>query len=706
MARVEELLELVSDPALRAELLGEVATLKRRQQYGLVFERHMPESAVLLEAPIHVGSTVFKRHDETQIPYTVIDVKGEELIISIDDRSGKSNENRPTETIKRSDSLVRQGFNEAVYPGLIHAGRISRGGDKPYHSVIEGENFHVLQLLTFAMPGKFDAIYIDPPFNSGARDWKYNNDYVDGNDAYRHSKWLAFMERRLSLAKKLLRPDASVLIVAIDEKEYLRLGMLLEQMFPSAQIQMVSTVISPQGAARRNQFARTDEYLFFVSIGASSPAPCALSREWMGNIGSTVKGKLHWSGLRRTGTNAARSDRPNLFYPVYISSTSDKFVSVGDAVPLSADRKSIEVPEGCHAVWPIRSDGSEGNWQINPLALRTAIQRGFVRLGRPEGERTTISYLKSGEQKKVENATFEVTGHRSDGSLIVNDLETAPEFVPGTQWAIPSHDASRHGSNLLRELIPGRKFPFPKSLYAVEDALRFYVKDKPDALILDFFGGSGTTTHAVARLNHEDNGRRQVVLVTNNEVSEDEAKRLRGQGFAPGDAAWQAQGIFDSVTMPRVRAAFTGRNADDHPIEAEYRFVDPFPMADGLAENVEFFRLKYLDPVKVELGMSAEELLPIIWMSAGARGERLGVDLNASFSIAHDGPFAILMKPSGTKGLLEALAEREDVNCIFIFTDSEDAYAELAEQLPTRCRVLMLPRDYLRSLSMFGETRT
>src|SRR5699024_9332523 len=106
-----------------------------------------------------------------------------------------------------------------IYPGLISTGKVERGGDKPFHAVINAENYHALEALMFTHQGKVDAIYIDPPYNSGAKDWKYNNNFVDGKDSYRHSKWLAFMERRLKVARQLLNPVESVLIVAIDENE-------------------------------------------------------------------------------------------------------------------------------------------------------------------------------------------------------------------------------------------------------------------------------------------------------------------------------------------------------------------------------------------------------------------------------------------------------------------------------------------------------
>ena len=117
-------------------------------------------------------------------------------------------------------------------------------------------------------------VYKRQPYNTGAKDWKYNNDYVDGSDAYRHSKWLSMMEKRLKIAKKLLNPKDSVLIVTIDEKEYLHLGCLLEEMFPEAEIQMISSVINPKGSARAGRFSRVDEYIFFAFLGKSEVFPC------------------------------------------------------------------------------------------------------------------------------------------------------------------------------------------------------------------------------------------------------------------------------------------------------------------------------------------------------------------------------------------------------------------------------------------------
>ena len=126
---------------------------------------------------------------------------------------------RETRSVSTADLVAVAGIQDRIFPGLVETGRVERGGDKPFHTVINAENFHALEMLTYTHRHKVDCIYIDPPYNTGAKDWKYNNDYVAADDDYRHSKWLSFMERRLQVARELLNPEDSVLIVTIDEKE-------------------------------------------------------------------------------------------------------------------------------------------------------------------------------------------------------------------------------------------------------------------------------------------------------------------------------------------------------------------------------------------------------------------------------------------------------------------------------------------------------
>jgi len=699
---LDGLLARVDDPALRADLHAHIDRIRAKRTFGLVFESHLPERVRLPEHPIRPGAKVAWRDDPSSATYQVLRARAGNATVRkvrhLDGSRLSAEEDAEVteDELPVADLVVIADFGEPIYPGLRALGSIDRGADKPAHLVIKGENHHVLEALQFTHAGTVGCIYIDPPYNTGARDWKYDNRYVDDADVYRHSKWLAFMERRLLLAKELLNPERSVLIVTIDEKECLRLGLLLEQTFPDARIQMIDSVINPKGATRGSAFGRTDEYIFFVMTGEAAPVPLPLDGEWKVVQDRRARG-LRWAELLRAGSNTQRADRPNQFYPVFIRDTEagPTFVDVG--APYYGDEKGeISPPEGCVAVWPIRSNGSEGNWQLSAGALRTAIDAGYTRLGRWRGGSTAITYLKRGEQRKVEQGVFPIVGRKADGSIVVDESNYAPVFVPGTQWRISSHNAEQGGTNLLKQLTPNHSFPFPKSVYAVEDALRFFIKDDPGAIVLDFFGGSGTTTHAVARLNRQDGGRRQSIVVTNNEVSAAEAESLRKQSFRPGDQEWEALGIFEHVTRPRVTAAITGLTPDGEPVKGDYKFTDEFPMADGFEENVTFAELVYLDPDDVELDLAFVAVAPLLWLRAGAQGPVIDECLDAAGRrkpYAWTDGYGVLFNPDRWRSFVEKLPET--ATNAFVVTDSQAIFAGVAAELPDHLDVVRLYENYL-----------
>jgi adenine-specific DNA-methyltransferase len=326
------------------------------------------------------------------------------------------------------------------------------------------------------------------------------DDYVDDTDAYRHSKRLAFMERRLKLAKELLNPDDSVLIVTIDEKEYLRLGLLLEQTFPGARVQMVSTTINPRSTSRANDFSRVDEFAFFVFIGSSGPVAAAAD---------SAAEEVRWFYLRRTQRHLVRGSRPNQFYPIYVDAATSQIVKIGEPMGRTDRIEDVPVVDGAVAVSPVNPDGEQLIWGLTGPSLRQALRDGYLWVTPgTEHQPYTISYLSLPNTRRAELGELEVTRIRPDGSKVVV-LPRGRAAKPTTVWREARHDAGAYGTSLLRSLVPGRRFPFPKSLYLVEDTLRLFVKDKPDAVVLDFFAGSGTTAHAVARLNRQDGGRRK-----------------------------------------------------------------------------------------------------------------------------------------------------------------------------------------------------
>lgn len=702
MSRLTDLIRRVkaSDPETGKELEREFKTLSARLPFGLNFERHNPETVELPGRPVRKGDKVRilpargSNEKADRRLYRVLKIKRADgnRVAVIERAQGGDDE---ACEVPADDLIVVAEFRDYIYPGLVSTGKVERGGaDKPFHTVINAENFHALEALTFTHRGKIDAIYIDPPYNTGARDWKYNNDYVEGEDIYRHSKWLAMMERRLLVAKELLNPDDSVLIVTIDEKEYLRLGLLLEQMFPEARQTMVTSAINFAGSGRVGSFARSAEYLYFLAFGAAAPTPQALDSEW-NPVARRTKYELRWDDLPRSGDNGRRLARPNLFYPVFIRQTSEGPVFSGVGEPYYGDdRERDVVPEsGSVAVWPIRKDGTEATWNVSHNVLPELIRSGYVRIGRWRGSKTWLSYLKSGSRKKVEDGLFKVVGRNVDGSIVTDGSDYVARFVPTDVWRLTSHDAGNSGSHLIRRMLPNRRFPFPKSLYAVEDALRFFVANKPHAVILDFFSGSGTTAHAVMRLNKQDGGRRQCISVTNNEVAADEQKKLREQGLRPGDADWEKWGICDYITKPRIEAAITGKTPDGEPIKGDYKFTDEFPMADGFEENAEFFTLTYETPVAVGHNHSFSRIAPLLWLRAGSCGARIDKLPEAGWAVVEN--YGLLTDLDQAGPFEKAIEAGNTVRIAYIVTDDERRFQAIAKRLPHTVEPVRLYEAYL-----------
>ncbi len=692
------------DRSLAAELRTQINTLARRREFGLNFEKHKPETVELYGRTVRVGDKVRLITPRGQNgPPEDARTWRVQTITKTKTKTGHQAHLREIDGDTERDAeldeiVVIADFRDPIYPGLRSTGAVRRGGDKPHHVVINAENFHALEAMLFTHQGTVSAAFLDPPYNSGARDWKYSNDYVDAEDGYRHSKWLAFMERRLKLARKLLNPTNSVLIISIDEREYLRLGLLLEQTFPEARIQMISVAINPAAIARGSEFRRADEYYFFVMLGDSAPLPVPLASDWITTKGRTHRGEIRWDLLRRSAASSARSDRPGMFFPIFLNPDTRTIHSVGDAIDLDTDRTAVAPPDGTIAVWPIRRNGTEGRWRLGPSSTREALTNGFVKVGAVKGENTPIYYLTVGEQRKIQDGIYTVTGRDTDGSVITSTLDSDERrVIPSTQWRVASHDSTQYGSRMLMRFIPDRRFPFPKSLYAVEDALRFFLADKPDAVVVDFFAGSGTTAHAVMRLNHQDGGHRRSIMVTNNEVSATEETSLRRKGHRPGDPEWEALGICDYITKPRIEAAITGLTPSGEPIRGEYQFTDPFPMADGFEENVEFFTLTYEDPRVVGADMAFEAIAPLLWMRAGARGEPI-TSTSDTFALAD--AYAVLFAIDAAGDFAAAVELGVQLEVAFIVTDDERQFQRVAALLPGRVETVRLYESYLRTFEI------
>ncbi len=330
--------------------------------------------------------------------------------------------------------------------------------------------------------------------------------------------------------------------------------------------------------------------------------------------------------------------------------------------------------------------------------FRSRLAQGRIRLSVKRGK-VVVYYLADGEYRKILDGEYPVNGRRPDGSLVVETIENSrgAVAVPGTQWHIPSHDSTQYGSRLLKSFLLDRKFPYPKSLYAVEDTLKFFVKDKPQAIILDFFAGSGTTAHAVMRLNKQDGATRQCISITNNEVAADEHKALREKDLRPGDPEWESLGICDFITKPRVAAAITGKTPDGEPIKGDYKFADEFPMANGFEENAEFFTLTYEIPVGVRYQTAFTRIAPLLWLRAGSVGRRIDKLPAAGWDVADS--YGLLVELDAATDFLKAARKVKSLRIAFIVTDDERRFQALSRRLPEGVETVRLYESYLTNFA-------
>ena len=697
MANIHETISEVAK--LNPELARQIQKYVKDHSYGLVFENNLPEAVRLYKKTVCTGDVVnilpprgqFDT-EENSVPWVVKAVKDGVATLQHDDE---------TKVVPIEDVVVTVSYRDVIYPGLKEIDRIERGNpDDPYHMVINAENYHALEALTYAYAGKVDCIYIDPPYNKpNAKDWKYNCNYVNADDQYKHSKWLAFMERRLKLAKQLLNPSGSVMIVTIDEQEYARLALLLEQLFPDAKIQMVSTAINGKGVARENEFSRVNEYIFFVRIGSGSISALSLPDEWLGNVKTSTTKQVRWGSLMRSGSGALRTDSPGCFYPVFISEDKKHFCGVGEVVPVGMDRSSVEVPEGQIALFPVHDDGVEGRWQYSRDKFLEIQEKGYVRIStQTKGDKdATLRYISEGWQKKVERGEIAVVGKNEDGSLIFDDSNYEKAFIPGNQWWITSHDATEFGSKLLSNII-GKRFSYPKSVYAVQDTLRFVVGSNPNALVVDFFAGSGTTLHAVNLLNAEDGGHRRCICVTNNEVSDSEEKKFTEAGLRPSDSDWEKYGIANYVTWPRTKCTIEGVNVKGEPLAGNYIGSD-IPMADGFKANAIFCELTYESAWPIRLDNAFDAIAPILWMQAGCRGpiiRRIGKSyLTTDY-------YGVLFDYNQASKFCDKVKNTPSIKTVFVVTDDQRRYSNMCRRLPG-IEVHRLYETYLRTFEICGE---
>jgi adenine-specific DNA-methyltransferase len=663
--RLDYLLSRVKEADLRAGLERETAKLRMNRKFGLVFEEHMPEHVRLYQLPISIGAKVVRREGKGDDVFNVISIEKGQAHLSheIDGH---------WEDAKTDELVVIKKFGEPIYPALVPVDRVTRAEDKPYHTIINGDNFHALQLLLYCYEGKIDVIYIDPPYNTGARDWKYNNNYVDNNDQYRHSKWLSMIKKRLLLAKRLLRTDG-VLIVTIDDHETHHLQMLLEDIFPERELTNVVIEHNPKGSPSRN-FTYSHEYAHFMI-----PKNRAV-------IGLDPKTEEDTRNLRRAGRASRREERQTMFYPIYVKNGIISRIGVCPPASFHPKKRNVHLKDGEVEIWPIDDEGRERRWNFGLDSITEEIKRIEVR--------------------------------EKDGDFQLCVLANPRRYK--TVWTGGELDAGKYGTTLVKDIV-GQEFPFPKSLLATMHCIGTVVRDRKNAIILDFFAGSGTTLHATCLLNAEELaeqkkkieeaespkekqklqqamsglGKRQCILVTNNEVAEKTTKELIEQNIYQSDPRFEEHGICESVTWPRCKYAVQGKRDDGTELVGEY--LSGRPLKEGFEENIEYFRLEYLNSDDVAYREKLQDILPMLWFIAGSEGEMGSAKNNGKWFIPKYSPFAVLIDETIFTAFKEEIGKRQDMTHVFIVTDSEEAYREMCQRLPQKLKTKMLYKSYLEN---------
>ena len=657
---LDQLIGQVGDEALRNRIAREVELLRGSRRFGMVFDRHLPESVRLPDHPIRKGVKVGLRDESTAGTWRVVGFTDTSRTVAILDGDGGE---RPV-----GDLVAIREFGEPVYPGLRTVERLANGtADAPWHTVINGENFHALQALRSTHRGKIDLIYIDPPYNTGNEGWIYNDRYVDANDRAKSSKWLSYMERRLLLARDLLK-STGVILVAIGDEEHHRLRMLLDQVFGSHNF--LSDVVWQGGRKNDSRYVSNGADYMLV-YAKDEPALAAAEIRWHdrkpGVDDALAAALAAWEESDGDPASATKSFRVwlrehkgQLADGVARYNAIDAHGRVYFAGDLSSPnpRPNLQY-DLLHPVTGQPVKRHRNGWRASREAMDRLIADDRILFGE---DHTSTAYFK----RYLDEQTSETVG-----SVFERDRRASTGYLKG--------------------ILGDARFPNPKD----HDVLKRWIRITApfDAVIVDFFGGSGTTTEAVVRLNAEDGGTRQSILVTNNEVGAKQAKELRKVGHHPGDPEWEAVGVFEYVTRPRISTVVTGARPDGSTY------------SDGLSANVEMFDLTYLDPGMVRRGREFEAIASLLWLEAGGVGERIEAipDEGWALTPAYGVLFTVDALAPFASAVAEATTKEAPPSVVFIVTDSPVEYQTTAERLPLGIETVRLYQDYLSNYTINVE---
>lgn len=694
------LLERIEDPRLRADISAHVELLRRSRRFGLVFDRHLPEAARLPKMKPRAGDRVARRDESDRSTWRVL---------GYTDRTHHRVRLQPltwagnqwaavgeSVDLPTRDVVVVRDHGESIHPGLVEYDRVHRAGDGvPTHVAIEGENLHALQLLKAThgpaagdgRHGLVDLIYIDPPYNTGNKSWIYNDRYVDEKDQSKSSKWLSFMERRLRAAKPLLK-ETGVVLVAIGDQEHHRLRMLMDQIFGADNF--ISDVVWQGGRKNDSRFVSNGaDYMLIYGRNSSSWAVEGIKATDAPNVH-----ELESREIQDRGANW-RPAKPGV----------EEVLEQGGRAWEEANG-DMEAATALMRAWfrkqPKESPVKKMSRYVYFLPDGRLCRDADISWPGGGGPDYDVLHPDTGKPVPVPDSGWRYTTPErmqqaiDDGWIVFRDDHTKPislknplDEVTG-QVALSVFDRQRtHGSRVLYQpksktgVFRDKRFPNPKDPEVLK---RWIGMATPrDAVILDFFAGSGSTLHAVLRLNAEDGGSRQCLLVTNNELAHTDATALRKAGHYPGDDEFEARGVFRHVANPRIRTVVTGVREDGSVYDGH-----------GLAANVAFYTLTQLDPGRVRRGHEFAAIAPILWMQAGGVGPVIEIE---SSDLAVTDTYAVLFDTGERRAFIRQVSDGRP-RTVFVVTDSPAAFRDISGSLPPNVRAFQLYESYLTNFEV------
>ncbi len=531
---------------------------------------------------------------------------------------------------------------------------VSDAPDAPNHILIEGDNLEALTTLAYTHEGKIDMIYIDPPYNTGNKDFVYNDSYVDREDGYRHSKWLSFMNKRLQIAKSLLS-SGGVIFISIDDNEQAQLKLLCDEVFGAKNfVATLPTIMNLKGNQDEFGFAGTHEYtlIYCLSYDYCVIGQLPLEDEELDDWQIDEKGYYKkGANLKSTGINAPKEKRPNLYYPILVNK-------------ITSSVSTITKDEFCCIY---NKDLKQHNEEY--LAqLRTKYESlGFYFLLPATGGKG-MSWRWGWQKVKTESDEIIVCMNGDEVSLYKKQrpqLGEMPSKKPKSIFYKPEY-SSGNGKAELLSVLGESLFGYPKPLKLIMDFLT--ICSRKNSTILDFFAGSGTTLHATMQLNAEDGGHRKCILVTNNENN-----------------------ICEEVTYERNKRVIQGYTT---PKGEE---------VEGLHDNnLRYYRTTFLSRDKSVKNMRqlvrlATDMLCIkndVYTEAEFCGKHINPNIARYFDNGQGNRMLVIYEERAISLLVQLMAQTEDdgiKTMVYVFSPGADPYTDDFEDVAERVKLCALP---------------